>query len=652
VHVPRLGELSLVARFALISVVPVLLIGTVLGRFFESHIRARTLTSAERAATVIAKSTQPQIRIDRHGDATRVDRGDLDRLFKSIRPAGVASMRIADHHGDVLYASDLAARTQRFAISQTVADALAGKTSSRFVTPPSDAEDERYRRLFQVYVPVGTSTDVAGVLEVNFRFLSLARAIEADTRQMYLLLAASFLLLYGALLPIVARASSRLRRQAVENEYLALHDHLTGLPNRLLFSDRVRQAIRAAKRDGDTAAVLLLDIDRFKEVNDTLGHGAGDTLLKELAVRFQGVLRESDTIARLGGDEYAILLPRAADAGAAEIVDRIFAVLADTFTLDDVPIEVEASIGITIYPLHGDDVETLLRRADVAMYVAKEARSRYAFYDADHDEYNPQRLGLVSQLRRAIEERELVVHYQPKADLADGSVRSVEALVRWEHPTRGLLAPEEFVPIAQHTGLIDALTHYVLGEALAQCRAWRSDDLDVGVSVNVAARNLLDLSFPADVRGLLDRFGVEPEALELEITESAVLTDPARATQVLAQLREMGVKLSVDDFGTGYSSFTHLGQLPVDKIKIDKSFVLVMLEDEQGAAIVRSTIDVARNLSLEVIAEGVETREVWDVLGELGCDSAQGHFLSQPLPPSDLTRWLRRSGQAAVRDAA
>jgi diguanylate cyclase (GGDEF)-like protein len=648
---PRLGELSLVTKFALISIIPLLVIGLALGRYFEHQIRARALTSAERAAIVIAKSVQPQVQVDDRSGVTKVDSADLDEMFKSVRPAGVASMRFADRHGNILYATEQASRTERLAMSGPVAAALGGAPSSRFVTPPSEKGDEVYRRLFQVFVPVGPPTEVDGVLELDFRFHSLAQAIDADTRRMYWLLIASFGLLYGALLPIVARASKRLRKQAVENEYLALHDQLTALPNRLLFSDRLRQAIRAAKRDGDSVAVLLLDVDRFKEVNDTLGHGAGDTMLKELAERFSGVLRESDTIARLGGDEFAILLPGTADVGASEIVSRLFAALEGTFVLDDVPLEIETSVGISIYPLHGDDVEALLRRADVAMYVAKEARSGYAFYDADHDDYDPQRLALVSELRRAIEEGELIVHYQPKADLADGTVHSVEALVRWQHPSRGLLGPDKFVPIAQHTGLIDALTYYMVEQSLRQCVAWRKDGIELGVAVNLSARNLLDLSFPDKVQSLLDRVGVEPYMLELEITESAVLTDPARATKVLSRLSEMGVTLSVDDFGTGYSSFTYLSQLPLDKIKIDKSFVLAMLESEQEAAIVRATIDVGHNLSLEVIAEGVESRELWDILSDLGCNSAQGRYLSMPLAAEDLTRWLE-AHVPSVRDAA
>jgi diguanylate cyclase (GGDEF)-like protein len=648
--VRRFGDLSLTTRFAVVSVVPLILIGLILGRFFEGHIRDRALAGSERAAVVVATSLRPALSesdLSRGLDATA--RGRVDELRKSLKAAGVSAIRVADSHGQIVYADSPELSGRHLPLSGELGDALGGHVSSRLMAPPGGPKDtERYRRVFQVYAPIYQSGEISGILQLNFRFHSIAEAIASDTRQMHLLLLGSFALLYAALLPTVAAASRRLRRQARQNRFLALHDHLTRLPNRLLFDDRVEQAIRAAKRDRGTLAIALLDIDRFKEINDTLGHRTGDDLLKEVSRRFRGVLRQSDTIARLGGDEFAFLLPEASYGGSVvEIATRIQKALAEPFVLEGLPLELEASIGITLYPQHGDDVTTLLRRADVAMYLAKRARSGYALYSFEHDEYNPQRLALVGELRRAIEQRELVVHYQPKARLHDGTVDSAEALVRWSHPTSGLLAPEDFIPVAEHTGLIDALTTYVLEDALRQCRAWRDEGQEIAVSVNVATRNLLDGNFPSQVAELLDRYGIEPEALELEITESSVLADPPRATRALIKLSEMGVKLSVDDFGTGYSSFTYLSQLPVDKIKIDKSFVLVMADDEQGAAIVRSTIDVGRNLSLEVIAEGVETAEVWETLAALGCDSAQGFYLSRPMTGEALTDWLTESGLGA-----
>jgi diguanylate cyclase (GGDEF)-like protein len=642
-RVPRFRDLSLVTRFALASFLPLALISFVLGQFFEDHIQARAVRAAEQAGVVVATSLRSQVPAtssDRELPPAAVER--LDELFASVRPSGVAHGRIADLHGGTLYSVDHDQIGRRFPFSGELLEAYGGNVSSRLVEGRSDAGAAG--DVVGTFIPIyGRGGAIAGVLQLDFVVGSLAGAIERDTRRMYAVLWGGFALLYALLLPIVGHASRKLRRQAKDNEYLALHDHLTGLANRLLFADRIEHAIRQAKRHRETIAILLLDLDRFKEVNDTLGHQSGDALLEDLAKRFRELVRESDTVARLGGDEFALLLPRATEAGTLEIVERIQAVFAEPFVLEGLPLEVEASIGVALYPVHGEDADTLLRRADVAMYVAKRTRSGYAVYDLDHDDYNPQRLALVAQLRRALKERELVVYFQPKGSLPEGRVDSAEALVRWDHPTRGLLPPQEFVPVAQHTGLIDMLTAYVLEEALVQCREWRRNGHNISVSVNVATRNLLDLEFPLYVRDLLQELGLEPSALELEITESAVLTDPRRAVKVLEQLRDLGVKLSVDDFGTGYSSFTYLSQLPVDTIKIDKSFVLVMAEDEQGAALVRSTIDVARNLSLEVVAEGVETKEVWTQLSALGCDSAQGFYLSRPLPSADFASWLERT---------
>jgi diguanylate cyclase (GGDEF)-like protein len=441
---------------------------------------------------------------------------------------------------------------------------------------------------------------------------------------------------------LVAGASRKLRRQADENERLALHDHLTGLPNRSLFLDRLDHALRACGRTGSGVAVLLMDLDRFKEVNDTLGHHCGDLMLKELARRLSMVVRPADTVARLGGDEFALLLPSVTqpDAGVA-LAERIALALDDPFVIDGLPLEAEASIGIALYPDHGEDVETLLQRADVAMYMAKETRTHYAVYDAEVDNYRPERLVLVAELRRAIENRELVLHYQPKATLADGEVRGVEALVRWQHPERGLVPPDVFIPVAEHTGLIRPLTFFVVEEALQQCARWREQGFELTVAVNVAMRNILDEEFPNELERMLDRYRLHPSVLELELTETSVLADPPRAKEILQRLRDTGVSLAVDDFGTGYASLAYLSELPVDEIKIDRSFVMAMDREEQHARIVRSTIDLGRNLCLSVVAEGVESAEVWNRLAELGCDSAQGYFLARPLPPNELTAWLR-----------
>jgi diguanylate cyclase (GGDEF)-like protein/PAS domain S-box-containing protein len=438
-----------------------------------------------------------------------------------------------------------------------------------------------------------------------------------------------------------------LMRQSEINEHQALHDPLTGLPNRNLFSERIGQAIRAARRNGTRLAVALIDLDRFKEVNDSLGHRAGDHLLINVGERMGGALRTSDTVARLGGDEFGLLLPELdGPDGVLPIVDRVLGSLERPIYVQSLPLGIEASIGIAIYPDHGDDPQTLIQRADVAMYDAKRDGSSFAFYDESAHDYDLNSLTLVAELRRAIADRELVLHYQPKAALATGRVKSVEALVRWMHPERGIVYPDSFIPIAQETSLIGPLTLYVVEAALEQARNWRDEGIELSISVNLSTRNLLDRGFPDQVEALLERWGVGPEWLELEVTESSMLANPTRAKAVLRQLSDLGIRLSIDDFGTGYSSLSYLRQLPVDEIKIDRSFVIGMGVETDDAVIVRSTVDLGRNLGLEVVAEGVETVELWDQLRELGCNTAQGYFLGRPMPADQLSDWLRSRPEA------
>jgi diguanylate cyclase (GGDEF)-like protein/PAS domain S-box-containing protein len=451
-------------------------------------------------------------------------------------------------------------------------------------------------------------------------------------------------------------AEEALLRQSELNEHQAMHDGLTGLPNRTLFRDRIEQAIALARRDSAQLAVAMIDLDRFKDVNDSLGHHAGDTLLVEVGRRLRGILRSSDTVARLGGDEFGVLIskPRST-SDVAVVIGKMRAALEQSVMVEGLALPAEGSIGIAMFPAHGRDVDTLLRHADVAMYSAKDTKSGYVFYDGSRTETDPLRLTLVSELRRALEQRELVLHYQPKAVLASGAVQSVEALLRWNHPTRGMVGPDEFIPLAQQTGLIKPLTLYVLDEALSQCRAWQRDGLTLGVAVNLSVRNLLDADFPQQVRRLLQKREVDPALLQLEITESTMLSDPVRTKRVLDKLAAMGIALSIDDFGTGYSSLSYLSQLPVNEIKIDRSFVMNMAQSDNDAVIVRSTIDLGRNLGLQVVAEGVETEEAWDELSELGCTLAQGYYLSRPVPAAELTQWLLRrpSGEAgAIRRVA
>ena len=473
-----------------------------------------------------------------------------------------------------------------------------------------------------------------GVLEAYLPYAPVAKAITEDTTRLSIVLLLGFAVLYASLFRIVAGASRRLRRQA-------LHDALTGLPNRTLLHERCEKAIGAAQRQGHTAALLLIDLDRFKEVNDTLGHDHGDELLVEVSRRLSAIVRRGDLLARLGGDEFAVLLCNVPHRGVvAEVATRLHSALERPFDLRGVAINLEASVGVALCPLHGDDVSTLLRRADVAMYEAKRSGARIETYDFERDPYSPERLSLLAELRRALDEDELVLHYQPKISLASGRVIGVEALVRWEHPTRGLLPPVEFIPLAERTGMVADLTRWVLDAAVRECAGWRAAGVDLPVAVNLAAGNIVDAGLPDAARATLERYGVPGNRLECEISEHTVMSDPRRAGEVLHRLRDLGIRLSLDDFGQGQSSLSYLKRLPLDEVKIDRSFVLGMANDDDDAAIVRSTIDLARHLRLEVVAEGVETEEVADGLRELRCDIAQGYHFSRPLPVDALREWL------------
>lgn len=426
-------------------------------------------------------------------------------------------------------------------------------------------------------------------------------------------------------------AEKRIRR-------LAYSDPLTELPNRTRFLELVQEAIEAG--DGHPVALLLLDIDRFKDVNDTLGHGFGDMLLQQIGLRLRSIMFENDTVARLGGDEFGLLARIASVEDVGRVVDKITGALDAPVFIDGLPIMVEASIGVALAPQHAGDASGLLQRADVAMYHAKSAGSGHAVYDAELDPHSPERLALLGELRQAIDVGELVLHYQPKIELKTGQVVGAEALVRWHHPKRGMIPPDHFILIAERTGLIKPLTHWVLDTALRQCRVWRRDGGPTRVSVNLSARSLYDPHLPLQIAGILRACAVPAGALELEITESAIIVDPARAVETLQCLVDMGVRIAIDDFGTGYTSLNAIRKLPAHELKIDKSFVLGMGGDEAEEIIARVILDLGRNLGLKVVAEGVETQAVARRLATLGCDFAQGYLFSKPLPGEQFAAWF------------
>ena len=632
------SRVSLLGRFAAMGLVVMAVLGVAIGVTLKRQIEDRALERTAQTAAVLAQlAVQPHLTsADLGGPMTLRRLAKLDRKVQthSFREMGVERIKLFNRQAIIAYSDDRDILGEDASHSEGVRRALAGGTSTKIERGTDD--DGRGVRTLEVYLPLRLDSRGRpdGALELYQSYEPVAADIRTDVLTVYLLLGGGFLVVFLALFRIVQGASRKLR-------HLALHDALTGLPNRALLYRRAERVVR-----GDAlAALMLIDLDRFKEVNDTLGHDYGDELLVEVAGRLRAVLRRGDVLARLGGDEFAVLLTDLPHRGAvADLAGRLQGALRRPFALRGVAVELEASIGVALAPDHGNDVGTLVQRADVAMYDAKRGQSGLETYTPERDPYSADRLGLLAELRRAIAEDELVLHYQPKVALDTGDVIGVEALVRWEHPTRGLLPPADFVPLAERTGAVTELTHWVLDAALRQCRAWRDAGRDLPIAVNLAAANVLDVGLPDTVADLLRAHGVPGSGLECEISEHTMMADPVRATDVLSRLRDLGVRLSLDDFGTGHSSLAYLKRLPLDEVKIDRSFVAGMAEDENDAVIVRSTIDLARNLGLDVVAEGVETEAIMQDLAALSCDVAQGFFVSRPLPADRLEDWL--AGQA------
>ncbi len=428
------------------------------------------------------------------------------------------------------------------------------------------------------------------------------------------------------------RAEEALRHQA-------LHDDLTKLPNRTLLLERLAQGVLRSTRTAATIALALIDLDRFKDINDTFGHDQGDLLLQEVAARMSSHLRASDTLARLGGDEFAVLLPDTDAMGAGVVIAKLLAALEQPFLISGSGFQVDASLGITFAPLYGSEAGVLLRQADAAMYVAKRAGGGSAVYEPGQSNESRHRLELLGELRNAIETDQLVLHYQPKVSCTDGALHSVEALVRWLHPSRGVISPGAFVPLAEQTGLMIPLTAWVLKRALEDLQTWEDAGLSTQVSVNVSARNLRDTRFVEDVHTVLAKSHVPAACLALEITESSIMTDPDGARIILDRLSEAGIEIVIDDFGTGYSSLSYLQQIPVDTLKIDRRFVTDMTRRSGDRVIVQATINLAHELGLHIVAEGVEGFETLDALRLMHCDLAQGFYIARPMPAGALQSW-------------
>ena len=436
---------------------------------------------------------------------------------------------------------------------------------------------------------------------------------------------------------------SERKRYIEELEHKAMYDDLTGLPNRSLLQDRLAHALKVARRDTSTVALLMVDVVRLREINDLLGHQNGDRVLQEVSNRLSTLLRESDTVARLGSDEFAVVLPSVDSAHVPTAVHKIQELFAQPVLVADVALEIEAAIGVALYPEHGDASAILIQHADIAMRVAKSEAVNYSVYNPEDDPYSMRRLKLHGELRQAIRDKTLALYYQPKVDIKRGTITSVEALARWHHPSEGLIPPDVFIPMVEQSGLIRPFTLWALEQAIVQGKRWIEQGLDLSVAVNLSTRNLLDPSLPDRIAMLLETHGVSAVCLELEVTESALMSRPESALKILTRLHEMGIRLAIDDYGTGYSSLAYLSALPIGALKIDQSFVKGMTSNDNDAIIVRSTIELAHHLGFKVIAEGVEDKDVLDLLDILDCDTAQGFYISRALPENELQQWLQDS---------
>jgi len=649
-------------EFGLISLVPIVILGLFLGQAIRSHASGRVIAATRDQSQLVGNLAFRRV-LHSGRDLARGIGPDqeaaLDRALASARQGtDLARAILRDRAGTIVYADNHELIGSRGRAPAEAEAALNGGSISKVgdLSRDASAQDSALGRVLDVFVPMrlgGSRSAIVGSLELAVPYSGIAAQVKRDTHSMYVMLGLGLFLLWGTLVGVVAGASQRLRRQAAEKEEQALSDGLTGLPNRTMFQNLLERAMTGIGRRNKMGVIMLMDLDRFKDVNDTLGHHNGDLLLQRIGSRLQSVLRDTESVARLGGDEFAILLPEVPDRqSVVPVVRRVLKVLEEPVVVGGLALQCEGSIGIALFPDHGTTVESVMRAADVAMYMAKENRSGYEFYDARRHEHRHDagRLALISELRRAMDETELVLYYQPKICLNTGRALGVEALARWHHPERGLLSPDEFIPLAERSNLLRPMTLYLLDSALRQCNAWRSHGIEVSVAVNLSMQNLIDLRLPNDLARLVTSWRLPPGSLELEITESTIMADHRRAMTILSRLNKMGVTLTVDDFGTGYSSLAYLQSLPVSSIKIDKSFVLTMAEDPSNATIVQSTIDLGHNLGLKVVAEGVENVDSYNKLAELGCDYAQGFFLSRPLSPEKATLWLEEF-TGVVREA-
>jgi len=656
----RASGLRLFGWYVLASAIPISLLGLGLAHQSQTQMNRRALDQAASEADAIANAGIEPVLGSRAlaKPLTHAERLKLAATTGPLLQSGsVLRLRLRDLEGTVVF--DAAKPNQRphGDPDDEVQEAARGEIVRKLTRLNADQVDARRKegaRAVEAYIPVNAGRDahVIGVLEIYLPYAPIAHSFAASNRAMTVLIMLGLILLWIALSAISWSVTRRLRRSNAENEHMALHDLLTGLPNRALFGDRAEHAISSARRSSEPVGIAIVDLDRFKEVNDTLGHRNGDDYLCHVATALADTLRPGDTIARLGGDEFGLVLPNVDVALARPILERVLETLAADVDVAGVPVSSEASIGIAFWPLDGTEVSELVQRADLAMHAAKETHQEILEYATELAHFSPERLALVSQLRHAIGADELILHYQPKLDLRTNRIVSVEALLRWQHPTRGLLLPADFLEVAESTGLIDPLTDWVLDHALGQLARWHAQGMHIDVAVNISARNLRNEQLAETVFSRLAEHDVGPGFLEVEITETALIADPRRAQAQLQRLRDQGVRVSLDDFGQGYTSLAQLGSLPLAELKIDRSFVAGMLTNSNDRTIVSTVIDLGHKFGLDVVAEGAESADILHALVELGCDTAQGFALAPALPADELTTWIGQYDRNAFATVA
>ena len=638
---PQRRNPSLVLRFTIFTAAGLAVTSIAIFLVVRGFVTGHAQSTIERntrfvANVVLSRQLQPA---DFEKPVTPARRHELDRLFmQQVLTDDVEVASLYAPSGVVTYSTNRALIGTRTSDSRAARTALTGELIETVRQPERVGTDER--TVLKQIVPISFGAAPAGAFVSSRDYAPIARSIRATFVPIAAVLEILVLALFASFFPVLRRATRQLGSHIDEIEHLALHDSLTGLPNRVLFGERIQSVLADAQRDGGKAAVMLLDLDRFKEINDALGHANGDELLRAFSGRLRRSLRDGDTVARLGGDEFGIVMRVARKEEVGETAGRIHAALEAPFAIGDLALEVGASVGGAIYPDDATDPETLVRFADVAMYAAKRNRSHVELYDPAEDFSSRETLALGGEIRQALDDGSIVAHFQPKVEVDSGRIVGAEALARWHHPERGLVLPAAFLPLAEKAGLMRLLTTRLLRLAVEQATAWNEAGTPIDVAVNVDMRALIDPTFAATVEAILDEAQLPGELLTLEITETSLMADPARARSVAEDLAALGVRLSIDDFGTGYSSLGYLTALPLSELKIDRSFVKRMAESSTDMTIVQTILDLGARLDLSVVAEGIESRDIRDLLLELGCPLAQGFELGTPGPADDMSSLL------------